>query len=197
MSYRIELWNRLRYLTSRSRFHSELSDEMRFHIECRAEELQASGIPRGDALACARREFGSRTRAAEDAHDVWRIGWLDDLISDIRYAGRALRRNPGFALTAVFCLAVGIGANTTIFSITTSFLFSLPSARDASSLISIWEGNTSASSVAHYKFLRDAHVFDGTAGMNPESEVNWREGEQTSRLYAGLVTTISPCWACP
>ncbi len=188
MAYRKELWNRLRYLVGQSRFNSELSDEMQFHVECRAEELQASGIPPAMALARARREFGSAAKAADEAHDVWRIGWLDDLISDIRYAGRALRRNPGYALTAVFCLALGIGANTTIFSITTSFLFSLPSARDASSLISIWEGNNSAASVADYKFLRDAHIFAGTAGMNPESEVNWREGDQTSRLYAGLVT---------
>jgi len=186
--YRKELWNRLRYLVGRSRFNSELRDEMQFHVECRAEELQANGTPQAEALARARREFGSAAKAAEEAHDVWRIGWLDDLISDIRYAGRALRRNPGFALTAILCLALGIGANTTIFSITTSFLFSLPSARDASSLISIWAGNNSASSVADYKFLRDAHIFAGTAGMNPESEVNWREGERTSRLYAGLVT---------
>jgi len=188
MAYRKELWNRLHYLAHRSRVHSELSDEMQFHIECRAEELRRNGAPQAEALARARREFGSAAKAADEAHDVWRIGWLDDLISDIRYAGRALRRNPGYALTAVFCLALGIGANTTIFSVTTSFLFSLPSAREASSLISILEASTSASPVADYKFLRDAHIFDGTAGMNPEAEVNWREGERTSRLYAALVT---------
>jgi predicted permease len=188
VAYRKELWNRLRHLVGQSRFNSELSDEMQFHVECRAEELRQSGTPQAEALARARREFGSAAKAAEEAHDVWRIGWLDDLISDIRFAGRALRRNPGFALTAVFCLALGIGANTTIFSITTSFLFSLPSARDASSLISIRAGGNSHSPLADYKFLRDTHIFAGTAGMNPESEVNWRDGEQTSRLYAGLVT---------
>lgn len=188
MAYGKELWNRLHYLVHRSSYQSELSEEMQFHIECRAEELQENGIAPGVALAQARREFGSKTRAAENARDVWQIRWLEDLFSDIRYAGRALRRNPGFALTAVFCLALGIGANTTIFSVTTSFLFSLPSAWDASSLISIWAANSSVSPLADYKFLRDAHIFAGTAGMNPESEVNWREGEQTIRLYAGLVT---------
>jgi putative ABC transport system permease protein len=188
MAYSKELWNRLHYLAHRSRVHSELSDEMQFHVECRAEELRQSGTPQAEALARARREFGSAAKAADEAHDVWRIGWLDDLISDVRYAGRALRRNPGYALTAIFCLALGIGANTTIFSVTTSFLFSLPSARDAASLISIREADRSASPVADYKFLRDAHIFPGTAGMNPEAEVNWRDGEQTSRLYAGLVT---------
>jgi len=188
VAYRKELWNRLHYLVHRSSYHAELSDEMQFHIECRAEELQQSGMAPAVALAQARREFGSKARAAENARDVWQIRWLEDLFSDMRYAGRALMRNPGFALTAVFCLALGIGANTTIFSITTSFLLSLPSARDASSLISIRAGGNSASPLADYKFLRDTHTFAGTAGMNPESEVNWREGEQTSRLYAGLVT---------
>lgn len=76
----------------------------------------------------------------------------------------------------------------TIFNITTSFLFSEPSARDSASLIAIWEGGNSSSSLTDYKFLRDSHVFDGTAGINVEREVNWRAGDQTSRLYAGLVT---------
>jgi predicted permease len=183
-----ELWRRIRYLAGRSRFHSELSDELRFHIESRAEELEQSGVPRSAAAARARRELGSVMRAAEDAHQAWQIGWLEDLISDLQYAARALRRNPGFALAAISCLALGIGADTTIFSITTSFLFSLPSCRDASSLISIWEGGNSASSVADYKFLRDARVFDGTAGLNPERQVNWRNGDLSSRLYAGVIT---------
>ena len=99
-----------------------------------------------------------------------------------------LRRNPGFALTAILCLALGIGANTTIFSIVTSFLFSQPSCRDSATMIAIWEGGNSASSIADYRFLRDAHIFDGMAGINVEREVNWRAGERTSRFYAGLVT---------
>lgn len=188
MRYPKELWRRILYLGRRSRFHSELSDELQFHIECRAEELEQSGISRLMALERARREFGSVAKAAEEAHESWQFGWVEDVVSDLRYAARALRRNPGFALAAIFCLALGIGANTTIFSITTSFLFSLPSCRDGSSLIAIWEGGNSASSVADYKFLRDARMFEGTAGINPEREVNWRNGDQSTRLYAGVVT---------
>ncbi len=188
MQFLKELWRKLSWLAGRSRFHTELSYEMQFHIESRADELEQSGLPRREALAIARREFGSRLRVAEDTSGAWQLQWFEDLLSDLRYAARALFRNPGFALTAIFCLALGIGANTTVFNITTSFLFSEPSCRDSRSLVAVWEGGNSAASVADYKFLRDAHVFDGMAGVNIEREVNFREGDRTRRFYAGLVT---------
>jgi putative ABC transport system permease protein len=188
MQFLRQLWLRLCWLAGRSRFHSELASEIQFHIESRAEELQQSGLPRSEALARARREFGSPLKAAEDTSGAWQMQWFEDLASDLRYAARAFRRNPGFALTAIFCLALGIGANTTIFSITTSFLFSQPSCRDSASVIAIGEGGNSVSSLADYKFLRDAHIFDGMAGINVEREVNWRDGDRTSRFYAGVVT---------
>src|ERR1700722_6056429 len=188
MSFLRELLLRLRWMFRRSRFRSELAEEIEFHIESRATELEQSGVPAREALARARREFGSRLKAAEDTSGAWEIRWLEGLFSDLRYAARAFRRNPGFAVTAIFCLALGIGANLTIFNVTTSLLFSQLSARDSASLIAIWEGGNSGSSFPDYKFLRDSHVFDGVAGINVEREVNWRAGDQTSRLYAGVVT---------
>jgi len=183
-----ELWLRLRWLAGRSRFHSELADEMQFHIERRAEELEEGGVSHVEAIARASREFGSRLKVAEDTSGAWQFRWLEEIFSDLCYAGRAFRRNPGFALTAIFCLALGIGANTTIFSITSSFLFSQPSCRDSASMIAIWEGGNSGSSVSDYRFLRDAHIFNGLAGIDVEREVNWRDGDRTSRFYAGMVT---------
>jgi predicted permease len=188
MRFLRELYFRLRWLAGRSRFDSELADEMQFHIESRAEELERGGAPRAEALARARREFGSRMKAAEDTSGAWQIRWVEDLFSDLRYAGRAFRRNPGFAATAIFCLGLGIGVNTTLFNVSTSILFSRPSCRDSASLIAIWEGGNSGSPLSDYKFLRGAHIFEGMAGINPEREVNWRDGDRTSRFYAGLVT---------
>jgi predicted permease len=188
MQFLRELWLRVCWLACRSRFHSELADEMQFHVESRAEELEQGGVPRAEAITRARREFGSRLKAAEDTSGAWQVRWLEDIFSDLRYAGRAFRRNLGFALTAIFCLALGIGANTTIFSITTNFLFSQPSCRDSASMIAIWEGGNSGSSISDYRFLRDARVFDGMAGINVEREVNWRDGDRTNRFYAGVVT---------
>jgi predicted permease len=188
MQFLREIWHRLCWLGTRSSFHSELADEMRFHVESRAEELEQAGITHTEAIARARREFGSRLKAMEDTAGAWHLQWLEDIFSDLRYAGRAFGRSPGFALTAIFCLALGIGANTTIFSITTSFLFSQPSCRDSASMIAIWEGGNSGSSVTDYRFLRDARIFDGMAGINVEREVNWRDGDRTSRFYAGVIT---------
>lgn len=188
MAFLRELYLRMRWLAGRSRFESELADEMQFHIESRAEELRSSGVPHAEALDRARREFGSRLKAAEDTSSAWQMRWLADLGSDLRYAARAFRRNPGFAVTAICCLALGIGANTAIFNITTSFLFSQPSCRDSTSLIAIWEAGNSAAPLSDFQFLRDAHLFAGTAGIDVEREVNWRDGDRTSRFYAGTVT---------
>ncbi|MGH9594412.1 MAG: ABC transporter permease, partial [Bryobacteraceae bacterium] len=188
MAFGKELWRRLLYLARRSRVQSDLTGEMEFHIECRAGELEREGISHEEALRRARREFGSTVRTVVDTHGAWQIRWIEDLLSDLRYAGRAFRRNPGFALTAVACLALGIGANTTIFSITTSFLFSQPSCRDAASLIFIWERGSNECPLADYKFLRAAHIFEATGGLNAGDGVNWRDGDNTRRLDAGMVT---------
>jgi hypothetical protein len=147
MQFLKELWLRLGWLADRARFHSELADEMNFHIESRTEELEQGGTPRVEAIARTRREFGSRLKTVEDTSGAWQVQWLEEMFSDLSYAGRAFHRNPSFALTAVFCLALGIGANITIFSITTSFLLSQPSCRDSASMIAIWEGGNSGASI--------------------------------------------------
>jgi predicted permease len=179
---------RLAYLFRRQQFAQELDDEVKFHIETRADELEKTGLSRGDALARARREFGSAVRMKEDTRSAWQIRWLVDLISDLRYALRALRRNPRFAAAAIFSLALGIGANTTIFSLTMEFLFSQPSCRNPETLVSMRIGGNSHIYMPHYRFLRNAHLFDGLGGSNEESESNWRFGNDTYRLYVMRVT---------
>ncbi|HZU28326.1 MAG TPA: ABC transporter permease [Bryobacteraceae bacterium] len=183
-----ELWRRVRYLGRRTRFNSELNGEIEFHIDCRAAELIDEGVAPEEARARARREFGSSRRAIEETREAWQLHWLEDLFSDLRYAGRAFRRNPAFACTAIICLALGIGANMTMFSITTAFLFNNPSCRDAGSMVGIWEGGNSNLSLADYRFIRDAHLFDGVAAIDPEDELNWRDGDRTRRVSAALVT---------
>jgi predicted permease len=188
MSLLTELRRRLSYLFGRSRFERELDAELQFHLETRAEELQATGLTRHAALAQARREFGSTARITEETRSAWQFRRLEDLAADLRYAARGLRRNRAFSLTAVACLALAIGANTTIFSITAEALFSRPSIRDPRSVVAIRLGGNSHATQGTWRFLRDARIFDGLAGENEEVETNWRRPGATERLSAVKVT---------
>ncbi len=179
-----ELFNRLSYLLHRRGVDTALDAELRFHIESRADELQAEGLGSEEALSQARRELGPPARITEEARAAWQIRWLADLLTDLRYAARAFGRNPAFTLTAIVCLALGIGANTTIFSITTEVLFSHPSVRDPGTIVNIEIGGGSNASQRNYRFLRDSRVFEDLAGQNPEIETNWRHGSVTRRLFA-------------
>lgn len=111
-----EWLNRLLHLGRRTRFDDELDDEIRFHIETRVRALEAEGLSASAALIQARREFGSVALVREDSRAAWQFRWLADFAGDLRYCLRAFRRTPVFALTAVLSLALGIGANSAIFT---------------------------------------------------------------------------------
>lgn len=183
-----ELLRRLAYLGRRNRFDNELGDEIRFHVECRAGEIEQTGVSRREALAQARREFGSGSRLAEDTRSAWQIRWIEDLFSDLRYAARAFRRNPVFVFTAITSLALGIGVNTTIFSLTMEVLFSRPSARDPETLGAIRIGGNSHVPMREYRFVRNAKLFEGLAGFQEQGDTNWRVGESSLKVFAARVT---------
>src|ERR1700728_2750935 len=91
-----EILQRARYMGRRSQFDRELDDEIQFHIETRAEELEAGGMPSAAAHEQARREFGSRARVSEDTRGAWQLPWLEDFWRDVCYAVRGAARSPGF-----------------------------------------------------------------------------------------------------
>ncbi|MGI9075367.1 MAG: ADOP family duplicated permease [Bryobacteraceae bacterium] len=188
MSWWRELKRRFSFVGNRNSFDEDLDQEIRFHLESRAEELIHAGVPAGDAKVQAQREFGRKMRVHEESRAAWQFQWLEDLIADVGYGIRALRRSPGFAVAAVISLALGIGANTTIFSLTMEFLFSKPSCRDAATLRYVLLGGNSHSAIEEYRFVRDSHAFDGVAGLNEETEANWRNGSHTDRIWATNVT---------
>ena len=183
-----EIFNRLRYLAVRTRVDGDADEEIRLHIEERAAELEQAGVPAADAQARARREFGNLAHSGEASRSAWQITWLENLCADARYAVRSFRRNPGFAATAVACLALGIGANDLVFSIASEVLFSAPSVRDPKTLIHVRLGGNSHLALREYRFVRDSGVFAGLAGENEDAEVNWRHGDVSERLFAMRVT---------
>lgn len=183
-----ELRRRLGYFWRRKNFDSELDEEIRFHLDTRLDELMQAGLSDREARLQARREFGRQGPVREDSRTAWQFRLVEDLMADLRYAGRAIRRNPAFAAAAVLSLALGIGANLAIFSLTMEFLFSRPSVHDPESLAYVILGGGSNAAPEQYRFLKDAHAFEGLAGMNPETETNWRNGDNTYRLWGTRVT---------
>ncbi|HEY6988422.1 MAG TPA: ADOP family duplicated permease [Bryobacteraceae bacterium] len=162
-------------LFRRRRLEADLEAELEFHREMTG----AHGNPIG---------LGKTSVIKEQALDLWRFTFIENIWRDIRYAIRSLSRSPGFVLSALLSLGLGIGVNTAMFSIATEFLLSKPSVVDAQSWVSIYLGDSNHAKQNAVDFLDRSGVFRDVAGENWESFSNWNDGHETRRIFTVQTT---------
>jgi predicted permease len=134
-----KLFHRFRKHLQRAKTEREMDAEMRFHLEMETEKNIRRGMSEEAARLAAQRSFGGIERTKETYRDFTRFRWLEEVWQDLRYGARMLLKKPGFTSIAVLTLALGIGANTAIFSVIYTVLIrELPFA-DADRLVTIWE----------------------------------------------------------
>ena len=173
-----------RRLFSRDRLDSELDRELSDHIERQVAEFVRGGMTEAEAHRRARQSFGGEVQIAEACRDARGTRWVEDIVQDVRYSIRILLRSPAFALVAILSLALGIGANTAIFSIVNSLLLrSLPVR--APEQLAILEGGSWTNPI--WEQIRDRHagLFEGAAA--------WGE-DQFDLASGGVSDSVDGLW---
>jgi predicted permease len=152
-----------------SHVNTEMEEELRSHIQLRADDLERSGLPRSEAERRARIEFGGREKYKQECHEALGNNFIEILVQDVRFSLRMLRKSPGFTIAAVLTLALAIGANAVVFGMLNGLLLRPLNVPRAQSLYAIQRGNETyiVQSYPDYVDLRDRNrSFDGLAAYN-------------------------------
>jgi predicted permease len=162
-----ETGRRIRMLLARGRFDRDMDEEMRLHRELKERELVAEGISADDARSAAQRRVGNALRLREESREAWGWTWLENLLQDLRYAARMLRKNPGFTAVAVVTLALGIGVNASVFSLLDFVLLRPLSVPEPNRVTVMTRGSAPFFSYPDYCDYRDLNQsFAGLAASN-------------------------------
>src|ERR1700722_11864356 len=159
-------------LFRRNTVDQELSAELGFHIERQIEENRAAGMTEKEARRAALSEFGGVEQVKEGCRDTYRRNYLENLVKDIRYGLRMLQKSPSFTFFAVAVLALGIAANSAIFSIADSVLVRPLPYRDPDRLVMVWEDASA------YGFPKDTPA--------PGNFADWRSRNQVFEDVAAI-----------
>jgi hypothetical protein len=151
----------------------DVSDEIRFHLDMRANELIQQGVPADDAWREARRQFGDVAAIEAECRDVrtvrtrerGRREWLRSLMMDLRFAVRSLKSNAGFTIAAVLTLGLGVGAAAAVFTVVDGVLLRPLPYKDQSRLVMVWITSSAAQAFGSQLPLSSGFYIDARDGM--------------------------------
>ena len=184
---------RLRSLFRRAQSDQELGDELRDHLERKTEEYVAQGMTLEEAYRRARLDLAGIEQTKENCRDARRVNWIQDLIQDLRFALRMLRKSPGFTAVAILTLALGIGANTAIFSVVNGVLLRRLPYSNPERLVwaaEYWPriNDDVVPDPDYTNWKLSSHDFEGLAAFDGGDQMNMTGAGQPERIESVLVT---------
>lgn len=191
------LWRRLRTLVRQRRIDDDVRREVEFHLAMERQRRQERGMEAGEARRTALRDFGGVDRAREQVRDARGITFWDELVRDVRFGARLLARQPGFTAVAVVVLALGIGANTTVFSLVDALLLKPRVGQPGAAVVGVYSRDrTQSDADSGYREFSYPNYLDLRAHADLFASVTAHtfalgaltEGDTTRRVFVDIVT---------
>src|SRR5215510_6611833 len=171
-----QLWRRLLFYLRRDRFDRELEEEMRFHLEMKAQENAEAGMGPMEAQYAAKRQFGNQTLLQEVSREMWGVRSIETLFQDLRFGIRMFLKSPGLTAVLILTIALGIGFNSALFSVVNTLLLNPLPFPDANHLGIAW--------------TRSAKTGSQRLGATPEELEEWQRRPPSYMMVAGQSRTF-------